>query len=67
MCGSGKTEAAKKAMRYVANLTEEARRDVKVQNLLVNSNVVLESFGNAKTIWNNNSSRFVSFDSMQYS
>ena len=33
---------------------------VKVDDLVLSSNVVCETFGNAKTIHNNNSSRFVS-------
>ena len=61
--GAGKTEAAKKVMEYIME-SAKARpggragdgRDVK--ELMLQSNPVLEAFGNAKTKRNENSSRF---------
>lgn len=47
-------------MRYIANITSRLEDIEKVKNLLLLSNPVLESFGNARTIRNDNSSRFVS-------
>ena len=55
-------------MRYIAKITShQAQTEVeRVKNLLLQSNPVMEAFGNAKTNRNDNSSRFVSvFDSYE--
>jgi len=54
--GAGKTESMKFICKYMANLKNELNN---VQTNVLNVNVVLEAFGNAKTVYNNNSSRFV--------
>ena len=48
-------------MRYLSTITKHVQIVEKVKNLLLTSNPILESFGNAKTLRNDNSSRFVSF------
>ena len=63
--GAGKTENTKKVIQYFANVAANTSmvRDPKKGNLedqIVQTNPVLEAWGNAKTIRNNNSSRFVS-------
>ena len=64
--GAGKTENTKKVIQYFANIAAAVPKDggeTKKQNLedqIVQTNPVLEAWGNAKTIRNNNSSRFVS-------
>ena len=56
--GSGKTEASKYVMHYIATMSQ-SMEIARVKNLLIVSNPLLEAFGNAQTIRNDNSSRFV--------
>ena len=59
--GAGKTEAAKKIMEYVAAVSGDRfnrGHEHSVKERLIQSNPVLEAFGNATTVRNNNSSRF---------
>ena len=62
--GAGKTEAAKKIMEYVAAVSGDRfnrGHEHSVKERLIQSNPVLEAFGNATTVRNNNSSRFGKF------
>jgi len=59
--GAGKTEASKIIMKYIAAVSGSSAEVDKVKDQLLNSNPVLEAFGNAKTTRNDNSSRFVKF------
>lgn len=57
--GAGKTEAAKRIMQYIANVSGGETGDIKeIKDMVLATNPLLESFGNAKTLRNNNSSRF---------
>ncbi|KAI5639116.1 myosin head (motor domain) domain-containing protein [Phthorimaea operculella] len=58
--GAGKTEASKFIMKYIAANTTQVHREYidRVKNVLIQSNSILETFGNAKTNRNDNSSRF---------
>lgn len=57
--GAGKTEAAKRIMQYIASVSGEQSGDIKkIKDMVLATNPLLESFGNAKTLRNNNSSRF---------
>ncbi|KAK8104181.1 myosin-1 [Apiospora kogelbergensis] len=57
--GAGKTEAAKRIMQYIANVSGGEDGDIKqIKDMVLATNPLLESFGNAKTLRNNNSSRF---------
>lgn len=60
--GSGKTEAFKLILQYIGIATGRSREFETVRQQLLLSNPVLEAFGNAKSIHNDNSSRFVRHD-----
>lgn len=64
--GSGKTESSKKIIEYIAARTGHLKNVETVKEKLVQSNPVLESFGNAKTNRNENSSRFGKYMDIQF-
>merc|ERR1711884_754105 len=62
--GAGKTENTKKVIAYLATVaasTKKAEKKVSLEDQIVATNPILESYGNAKTSRNDNSSRFGKF------
>ncbi|KAJ3414276.1 hypothetical protein HDV05_006805 [Chytridiales sp. JEL 0842] len=64
--GSGKTEASKILMRYIAAVSKQGDQVSRIRDLLLDCNPVLEAFGNAKTQHNDNSSRFGKYMDLQF-
>jgi len=64
--GAGKTEAAKIIMGYISFVTGRSEHVEYVKSVVLESNPLLEAFGNAKTLRNNNSSRFGKYFEIQF-
>ncbi|CAF4690197.1 unnamed protein product, partial [Rotaria sp. Silwood1] len=56
--GAGKTVSAKFIMSYIAEVSGGGPNVQRIKSVILQSNPLLEAFGNAKTIRNDNSSRF---------
>ncbi|XP_060115033.1 unconventional myosin-Ic [Heteronotia binoei] len=64
--GAGKTEATKKILQYYAVTCPASDQVETVKDRLLQCNPVLEAFGNAKTLRNDNSSRFGKYMDVQF-
>lgn len=73
--GAGKTETTKIVMFYLSTLgsatvsesEEKKGEEISVMDKVLNSNPILEAFGNARTLRNDNSSRFGKFIELGFS
>ena len=62
--GSGKTETTKYIMKFLSELSSTS--STQVETVFLESNPILEAFGNAKTMRNLNSSRFGKYATVYY-
>ncbi|KAI0983656.1 hypothetical protein GJ496_004176 [Pomphorhynchus laevis] len=64
--GSGKTENTKTIIKYLAHISPSNEKPIdgksaRLEDQIISANPLLESYGNAKTVRNDNSSRFGKF------
>lgn len=64
--GAGKTEASKQIQNYIAAVSGGGDGVDALKETFLRSNPVLEAFGNAKTLRNNNSSRFGKYFELKF-
>jgi len=64
--GSGKTEASKKVLEIIAKVTHGDKTIQMIKDNILEENLVLEAFGNAKTYNNDNSSRFGKYMDVEF-
>ncbi|KAL2150237.1 hypothetical protein VTH82DRAFT_7913 [Thermothelomyces myriococcoides] len=72
--GAGKTENTKKVIQYLAAVAQShapaksrAKQHANLSAQILRANPILEAFGNAQTVRNNNSSRFGKFIRIEFS
>ncbi|XP_077473442.1 unconventional myosin-X isoform X1 [Stigmatopora argus] len=71
--GAGKTESTKLLLKFLSVMSQKSagappsERSTRVEQALIQSSPIMEAFGNAKTVYNNNSSRFGKFIQLHFS
>uniref|UniRef100_A0A4W6EEC9 Myosin X, like 1 n=1 Tax=Lates calcarifer TaxID=8187 RepID=A0A4W6EEC9_LATCA len=71
--GAGKTESTKLLLQFLSVMsqksagTPQSEKTTRVEQAIVQSSPIMEAFGNAKTVYNNNSSRFGKFIQLHFS
>lgn len=64
--GSGKTSSINYLVSYFSHITQQSSSECSIEKLLLYTNPILEAFGNASTIQNENSSRFGKFIELKF-
>lgn len=67
VCACVETESSKLLMNYISAVSGKGGNTVEeTKRIILESNPLLEAFGNAKTLRNNNSSRFGKYFEIQF-
>jgi myosin heavy subunit len=64
--GAGKTESAKHMIKQIIRLCHTGPEGAQLERKIIQVNPVLEAFGNAKTLMNDNSSRFGKYTELKF-
>ncbi|KAJ8004412.1 hypothetical protein DPEC_G00135450 [Dallia pectoralis] len=71
--GAGKTESTKLLLQFLSVMSQNSggtppsEKTTRVEQAIIQSSPIMEAFGNAKTVYNNNSSRFGKFIQLHFS
>ncbi|XP_069473058.1 unconventional myosin-X-like [Ambystoma mexicanum] len=71
--GAGKTESTKLLLQFLSSMSQNStgapasEKGTHVEEAIMESSPIMEAFGNAKTVYNNNSSRFGKFIQLHFS
>ncbi|XP_028971418.2 unconventional myosin-X isoform X3 [Esox lucius] len=71
--GAGKTESTKLLLQFLSVMSQNSagtppsEKTTRVEQAIIQSSPIMEAFGNAKTVYNNNSSRFGKFIHLHFS
>nr|XP_015214796.1 PREDICTED: unconventional myosin-X-like [Lepisosteus oculatus] len=71
--GAGKTESTKLLLMFLSVMSQNSagtpasEKTTRVEQAIIQSSPIMEAFGNAKTVYNNNSSRFGKFIQLHFS